>query len=254
MFCWKSTKENSKSLKPVSVPDTNKAWINKYRGSYLLKLLWKILILLPYILINWLRTENEENHSNFDHKISDIAVAKNHLRIHNVSWHCIRQEIAYQRSVSMCIALDTLWLAYFGTLVQKQNSCHSVESTDKWKNATFCPWRRSSSSCLFARRCNKAGRMVNLKNLSWRVTCLRGVPARSFSMVYLPWGCTKCRRRGCDLKSRVCYLPRYSPPLVSEWLGQIMPCIKAINRLTMVDREISWQSILLGKNTVTITA
>ena len=33
------TKENCKSLKPVSVHDRNKAWINKYRGSFLLKLL-----------------------------------------------------------------------------------------------------------------------------------------------------------------------------------------------------------------------
>ena len=49
-FAW-DTKENCKSLKPVSVHDRNKAWINKYRGSFLLKLLWTILIVLLYIFI-----------------------------------------------------------------------------------------------------------------------------------------------------------------------------------------------------------
>ena len=39
IFFAGNTKENSKSLKPVSVHDRNKAWINKYRDSFLLKLL-----------------------------------------------------------------------------------------------------------------------------------------------------------------------------------------------------------------------
>ena len=39
IFFAGNSKENIKSLKLVSVPDTNKAWINKYRGSFLLKLL-----------------------------------------------------------------------------------------------------------------------------------------------------------------------------------------------------------------------
>ena len=55
------TKENRKSLKPVSVRDRNKAWINKYRCSFLLKLLWTILIVLLYIFINLLRTETSGN-------------------------------------------------------------------------------------------------------------------------------------------------------------------------------------------------
>ena len=55
------TEENCKSLKPVSVHDRNKAWINKYRGSFLLKLLWTILIVLLYIFINLLRTETTGN-------------------------------------------------------------------------------------------------------------------------------------------------------------------------------------------------
>ena len=59
------TKENCKSLKPVSVHDRNKAWINKYRDSFLLKLLWTILIVLLYIFINLLRTETTGNLSNF---------------------------------------------------------------------------------------------------------------------------------------------------------------------------------------------
>ena len=72
IFFAGNTKENSKSLKPVSVHYRNKAWINKYRDSFLLKLLWTILILLVYIFINLLKTENEENHSDFHHKISEI--------------------------------------------------------------------------------------------------------------------------------------------------------------------------------------
>ena len=39
IFFAGDTKENCKSLKPVSIHDRNKAWINKYRGSFLLKLL-----------------------------------------------------------------------------------------------------------------------------------------------------------------------------------------------------------------------
>ena len=39
IFFAGNSKENCKSLKQVSVHDTNKAWINKYRGSILLKLL-----------------------------------------------------------------------------------------------------------------------------------------------------------------------------------------------------------------------
>ena len=39
IFFAGNTKENCKSLKLVSVHDRNKAWINKYRGSFLLKLL-----------------------------------------------------------------------------------------------------------------------------------------------------------------------------------------------------------------------
>ena len=37
IFFAGNTKENCKSLKPVSVHDRNKGWINKYRGSFLLK-------------------------------------------------------------------------------------------------------------------------------------------------------------------------------------------------------------------------
>ena len=59
------TKENCKSLKLVSVHDRNKASINKYRGSFLLKLLWTILIVLLYIFINLLRTETTGNLSDF---------------------------------------------------------------------------------------------------------------------------------------------------------------------------------------------
>ena len=39
IFFAEDTKESCKSLKPVSIHDRNKAWINKYRGSFLLKLL-----------------------------------------------------------------------------------------------------------------------------------------------------------------------------------------------------------------------
>ena len=35
IFFAGNTKENCKSLKPVSVHDRNKTWINKYRGSFL---------------------------------------------------------------------------------------------------------------------------------------------------------------------------------------------------------------------------
>ena len=38
-FLAGNTKEKCKSLKPVSVHERNKAWINKYRDSFLLKLL-----------------------------------------------------------------------------------------------------------------------------------------------------------------------------------------------------------------------
>ena len=38
-FLAGNTTEKCKSLKPVSVHDRNKAWINKYRDSFLLKLL-----------------------------------------------------------------------------------------------------------------------------------------------------------------------------------------------------------------------
>ena len=38
-FLAGNTKENCKSLKLVSVHDRNKVWINKYRDSFLLKLL-----------------------------------------------------------------------------------------------------------------------------------------------------------------------------------------------------------------------
>ena len=46
IFFAGNSKENSKSLKLVSVPDTNKAWINKFGYSFLLKLLRTIIILL----------------------------------------------------------------------------------------------------------------------------------------------------------------------------------------------------------------
>ena len=46
IFFAGNSKENSKSLKPVYVPETNKAWINKYRGSFLLKLLRTIHLTL----------------------------------------------------------------------------------------------------------------------------------------------------------------------------------------------------------------
>ena len=49
IFFAGNIKENSKSLKPVYVPDTNKAWINKYRGSFLLKLLRTIHLMLVTI-------------------------------------------------------------------------------------------------------------------------------------------------------------------------------------------------------------
>ena len=58
-------KKTLKSLKLVSVHDRNKAWINKYRDSFLLQLLWTILIVLLYIFINLLRTETIGNLSDF---------------------------------------------------------------------------------------------------------------------------------------------------------------------------------------------
>ena len=76
IFFAGDSKENSKSLKPVSVPDRNKAWINKYRGSFLLKLLWTLLLLLVYIFINLLKIENEENRSDTDHNILAFFLPK----------------------------------------------------------------------------------------------------------------------------------------------------------------------------------
>ena len=64
-FFAADTKENCQPLKLVSIHYRNKAWINKYRDSFLLKLLWTILIVLLYIFINLLRTETTGNLSDF---------------------------------------------------------------------------------------------------------------------------------------------------------------------------------------------